>query len=121
MFKKTLKLNILAIFLAVFMVFSALDVEKTESQTVLPIGGQIYATYYCCTGIMLTLGPPKPGTYMYYWGTPLYAHYDVFEPGPYVLGRGFTGGYCAFPESYCIAGTATTGFFTMVGTSPPPQ
>ena len=121
MLKNNFKYNIFALFLAVFLVFGAVGVKKTESQVPLAIGGQIFGVYYCCGGVMLSIGGPKPGTYMYYWGTPLYAHYNVWEPGPYVLGRGVTGGYCAFPESYCIAGTGTTGTFTMVGTSIAPN
>ena len=117
MFKNNLKKNLFALVLAIFLVFTAWGVKKTESQSLTAFGGKILSVQYSCNGIMLTIGPPSAGTYMYYWATKLYANYNVFEPGPYVLGRGGKGGYCALPESYCVIGTATTGFFTMMGTS----
>ncbi len=116
-----LKINYLAVLMAITLILGALGLksEKTQAQAVLPIGGPIVAVYYCCNGVMLTLGAPTPGTYMYYWGTPLFAHYNVWEPGPYVLGRGGTPGVCSIPTAFppCAYVTATTGFFTMVGTS----
>ena len=119
MFKNNLKKNLFALVLAIFLVFTAWGVKKTESQSLTAFGGKILSVQYCCNGIMLTIGPPSAGTYMYYWATKLYANYNVFEPGPYVLGRGGKGGFCSNLYNYppCFRITSTTGFFTMMGTS----
>mgnify|MGYP001572802049 CR=1 FL=1 len=112
-----LKIIIASAISLTLVVSSILYTRKTEAQAFLPIGGPILYTFACCNGMMLTLGTPTPGTYLYTWGTPLYPLYNIMTPGPYVLGRGVAGGACLLPYTYCATAIPTTGTFVFLGTS----
>ncbi len=94
--------------------------RQAEAQAGVPFCGPILYVTYCCNGVMLTVGPPREvATLMWYWGSPLWAYYNIFEPGPWVLGTYAPVGECqwlyAFPP--CVYPVVTTGSTILIGTS----
>jgi len=83
----------------------------------LNFGGPITYVSYCCNGVAITVGPPRPGRFLITVGTILYAHYNVYIPGPYVLGSAVPGGTCQIPATYCLVPTPVKGIVTMIGSS----
>lgn len=85
----------------------------------LSFGGRITAVEYCCNGVMVSIDPPRPGTFLFAAGSRLHAYYNIFRPGPWALGTAHPGGFCqkilAFPP--CTSLTPVTGTIDMVGTS----
>ena len=98
-----------------------LRAERSEALAIIPVGGPILGVFYCCNGIGLTIGAPRPGFFLYPWGAPLYPFYNITMPGPYVLGRAIPGGVCMDPDTIipppCTVEIPTLGTFVMVGTS----
>jgi|GEM_PF-4843696 len=77
---------------------------NTADAQFLPYGGRSLSAIPCtCTGcVMVQVGPPVGGTYMYCpWGTILYEHYNIY-PIAWQLGisQGFvpclTGPFCIY-------------------------
>lgn len=115
-----LKLIIIASVISLTLITGSIFyTKKIEAQAFLPVGGRILNVFECCNGLMLTLGTPTPGTYLYTWGTPLYPLYNVTIPGPNVLGRAIPGGACINPYTIipCVVPIPTTGTFVYLGTS----
>lgn len=82
----------------------------------LPVGGFVYNQIFCANGILLFVGPPKGGLYMYSGGT-LYAKFAPFA-GHWVVGLASPGGACTCPNGNCEAGAiGAKGRFVMLGTS----
>lgn len=108
--------------ISTILIFGALlRAERGEAQAILPVGGPILDVFPCCNGLMLTVGAPRPGLFLYPWGAPLYPYYNISIPGPYVLGRAVSGGACLDPYTIipppCTVPIPTLGTFVMVGTS----
>ena len=115
---KTKKLHlILALVVAIGAVTLAWGGRERASGLVgLPFGGPILSVGYCCNGTTITVGPPRPGYFLITAGSILYPYYNVYTPGPYVLGTAVPGGVCA-QIPYCFVTIPTTGTVTMVGSS----
>lgn len=77
-------------------------------------GGRItVAPVICTNGIMITLGPPKPGNYLI---TPVSKKYlySIYKSGSWTLGRFTSGGQCLIPPSAPIP---VVGTILIIGTS----
>ena len=115
------KLIIASAFSLTLIAGSLLHSKPSAAQAFLPVGGPIIKVLNCCNGLMLMIGPPKPGLYFYAWGTPLYPFYNITMPGPYVLGRAIPGGACLDPYTIfpppCTVAIPTLGTFVFLGTS----
>lgn len=84
---------------------------------ILPFGGKILYTQYCCNGIMLAVGPPQGGTFIFTGTSQLYAYYQIYRAGPWVLGDYIPGGTCQVVASECVGTISTTGTIGKIGTS----
>ena len=113
---------IIAILISVGLISSAvLHTKRSEALAIIPVGGRILTVFPCCNGLMLTIGAPRAGTFLYPWGAPLFPFYNIEHPGPHVLGRAIPGGACLDPETVvpppCTVPIPTLGTFIMLGTS----
>lgn len=118
--KKFLILIIIIIAIASVIFSFVLKFSKeSEAVELLPFGGRIlYVTYCTCSGgILLTVGPPRPGNYYFTVGSMLYSYYQIFKPGPWVLGDAYPGGACTIYIGTACSGVPTTGTIRQVGTS----
>jgi hypothetical protein len=92
-----------------------------SSKAIIPFGGQITSVFYCpCSGnLAVVVGPPSGGIFMYQPGaTIVYAFYQIFRPGPWVLGNYTPGGSCMqFIPYGCAPMAWPTGTINEVGTS----
>lgn len=82
------------IVLAAFLFFSF----PAESRAQKPFGGQIGSITKCIEGLLLKLGPPSAGNYMYGYGISFsYAYGPPRRKGQWLLG--LSGGYltCTVP------------------------
>lgn len=86
-------------------------------------GGRITAIRYCiCSAnLEVTVGPPSGGVFIYQPGASmLYAYYQIFRPGAWVLGSYSPGGSCVqlIPGTppWCLPYPAM-GTITQAGTS----
>lgn len=108
------------IFVLSFFV-AAYSVWIKPSKAVLQFGGQITSVFYCpCSAnLAIVVGPPSPGVFMYQPGVSMvYAWYQIFRPGPWVLGTYTPGGACMMFIPYgCAPMAAPMGTITQVGTS----
>lgn len=84
--------------------------------TTLNFGGKITWITYCCNGLALTVGPPKPGIFLFTAGSILHAYYQIYRIGPWVLGSATPGGFCEDPLLMC-APIPVTGTIFRLGTS----
>lgn len=107
---------------AFFIIAATLFIKKTQAQAqtsgTLPFGGQIEDVEYCCDGsVLLTIGPPDVGFYDYRPGaSQLFEYYDVFAPGPWVLGTATPGGACDLTSGDCET-TVNANTIRIIGTS----
>lgn len=118
--KKFLILIIIVIAIAsVIFSFGLKFSRESEAAGLLPFGGRILNVTYCtCSGgILLTVGPPRPGNYYFTIGSMLYSYYQIYRPGPWVLGDAYPGGACVVYIGDDCVGAPTTGTIRQVGTS----
>ncbi|OHA02356.1 MAG: hypothetical protein A3C12_00085 [Candidatus Sungbacteria bacterium RIFCSPHIGHO2_02_FULL_49_20] len=73
----------------------------------IPFGGRILTSTPCDEGQWITVGPPRPGSFMLTAGSILYAWYQIYRPGAWAKGiaRPITIP-CTVP---CPAGECTIG------------
>jgi len=84
----------------------------------LGFGGRILYTVPCVTGMLVAIGPPRPGLFMWMPGTLTFSWYQQWRPGPWALGTYFPGGACVCPYYQCWAGAIPAlGTMIMIGTS----
>ncbi|MFH1170334.1 MAG: hypothetical protein V1704_02145 [Candidatus Vogelbacteria bacterium] len=113
---------IIAILISAGLIFGAvLHAKRSEALAIIPVGGPILYSFTCCNGLLLTIGAPRAGAFLYPWGAPLYPFYNITMPGPYVLGRAIPGGMCMDPDTIypppCTIEIPALGTLIMVGTS----
>ena len=82
---------------------------------VLPFGGRISNVLFCCNGLTIAVGPPRPGVFLFTFGSILHAYYNIFQPGPWVLGLANPGGVC-LTLPFCFP-MPVEGTIVRVGTS----
>jgi hypothetical protein len=92
-----------------------------SSKAIIPFGGPITSVFYCpCSAnLAVVVGPPSPGIFMYQPGaSTVYAFYQIFRPGPWVLGNYVPGGACMMFIPYgCAPMAFPMGTINEVGTS----
>ncbi|MCC6290678.1 hypothetical protein IT398_01240 [Candidatus Nomurabacteria bacterium] len=89
---------------------------QTDAATPFTFGGMIEEVEYCCNGVAVTIGPPSPGVFMFDETSQLYSHYNIFSPGPNVVGSAIPGGVCKKLFFECFP-SPTFGTIVQVGTS----
>ena len=88
-----------------------------------PFGGKIRNVIVCTCpanfGLQITVGPPRPGIFMYKPGiSRLFSYFNIFRPGPYVLG--IASGYnpcLQYTGTGCIPLSTGGPLIRLVGTS----
>jgi len=84
-------------------------------------GGMITAVTYCTCNfnILLTIGPPAGGVFVYQTGASMtYMYGQVYRPGPWTLGLYTPGaGICMMYAGVTCTQYPSTGMITMIGTS----
>ncbi len=91
-------------------------IKKADASLPLPFGGRITAIVYCTNGILVTVGPPLPGMFMFQFGvTTPFAFYQFYRPGPAIKGTYVPGGACVLPPP--SPPIPATGTMIMAGTS----
>lgn len=109
---------ILVVFVLTLTVFFVGPSEKTTA--IVPFGGPILKATFCtCSfNILLTVGPPLPGNYIYQPGVSIpYAYGQVFRSGPWVLGNWIPGGMCSMWIGKACVPLPSAGTILEVGTS----
>ena len=117
--KKT-KIIVATIIAGSFIGGAFLFTRVALGQVPLIFGGPILWVDYCtCSGnIRLTVGPPVPGAYVFQPGRSIpFLFYQLYRPGPFVLGNATTGGSCSIYVGDGCATLPTLGTIFMVGTS----
>ena len=110
---------LLGLLASFFLLVASLGVYIKTSEAILPTGGRILYTWYCtCSGgVALLLGTPTPGVYIVQEGATVpYSAYQLYRPGPVILGKSSPGGICLFVATPCW-GFAGEGTLLQVGTS----
>ena len=82
------------------------------AEAILGFGGNILWVTPCANGLLLLIGPPVGGLFMWMWGTPTFL-YGQLRPGPWSLGSWIPGGVCVIPPFVIPA----LGTIIMIGTS----
>ncbi len=112
-----------ALFIASFaVVFLFIPVQESKAIPVIPpFGGPIASVFYClCSGnILLFIGPPIGGTYIYQPGASItFPFGQVYRPGAESLGLFAPGaGVCLVPTPFGCPPIPSVGLITQIGTS----
>lgn len=113
MFKKRIFIFALLVFIVLPFFFWP---KPAAAIAFLGFGGRILNTIPCANGLLLTIGPPRPGLYMWMWGTLTFAWYQL-RPPAWALGTFFPGGACICPYGACPGVIPALGTIIMIGTS----
>jgi hypothetical protein len=112
-------LTLIAIGIALGVIASSLIV--TQVYGIAGFGGRItFVTYCLCSGgILLTVGPPSPGQYVFQFGvSQLFPYGQIYRIGPQVLGTYVPGGVClVYAGLTCTSGGVPIGTIGVIGTS----
>jgi len=112
---KQFRVFVSIILLALIIIFWVRPAEAAGMP--LNFGGRILGLITCADGFLLTIGSPKPGLFMWMWGTPTFAWWQI-RVGPWVLGNYSPGGVCVCPYGCCECGAIPAlGTIIMIGTS----
>lgn len=116
--KRKLSLIILIITTVIVLAFSPF---YSHAFSLNILGGRNYFVTYCtCSwGIMITVGPPRPGNFIFspILGSTLYKYFQIFSAGPWVLGNARGYGTCwvgAYPDCAYVGGGPV---IRLIGTS----
>lgn len=113
-------------YLGAFLLFNLLLFLPVTARAQVPgltnlIGGKILMTEVCCNGVKITVGPPKAGIFLYMPGvSKLYSYFNIFTPGPWVLGTAFGVATCQKVVSFIpctIPEPVPGGIIRMIGSS----
>lgn len=104
--------------LFVLVTATAFSMNIKSSKALLGIGGQIIFVIPCVDegGSAIVVGTPTPGVYLWSPATVMFRYYELFTPGPWVLG-----GYVPTPGLTCsndgVPVAFPIGIIEEVGTS----
>ncbi|MBI4136417.1 MAG: hypothetical protein HY481_02660 [Candidatus Vogelbacteria bacterium] len=92
---------------------------KASGQGLIPFGGRILLVEYCCNGVAITVGAPRPGRFLITSGTIIFPFYNVFTPGPNVLGTAMPtpGVPCFEAAALCLVPIPVLGIVNQIGSS----
>jgi len=91
---------------------------KVSGQGLIPFGGRIMVVEYCCNGVAITVGPPRPGRFLLTAGAIPFPYYNFYTPGPYVLGTAIPPlEPCFEVVAACLVPIPVTGQITKIGSS----
>lgn len=92
---------------------------RASGQGLIPFGGRILLVEYCCNGVAITVGAPRPGRFMITSGTVIFPFYNVFTPGPNVLGTAIpaAGTPCMEAALFCLVPIPVLGIIDKIGSS----
>ncbi|MBI2097826.1 MAG: hypothetical protein HYT46_02765 [Candidatus Vogelbacteria bacterium] len=92
---------------------------KASGQGLIPFGGRILVVEYCCNGVAITVGAPRPGRFLITSGTIIFPFYNVFTPGPNVLGTALPAGGtpCFEAVAFCLVPLPVLGIVSQIGSS----
>lgn len=116
---------VISFIIVLFLVVASFGMRIKSGKAIgLPFGGRILDVTYCiCSAnLQITVGAPKGGVFMYEPGASIIdAWYQIFRPGPWVLGSYTPAGACVQLEyyggdPYCIPHPAM-GTISEAGTS----
>ncbi len=116
--KKIYFIFLAAAVLGMIFFFSAGSL-KVSGQGLIPFGGRILFVEYCCNGVAITVGPPRPGRFLITSGTIIFPFYNVFTPGPNVLGTAIpaAGTPCLEAAALCLVPIPVLGIVNQIGSS----
>ena len=100
-----------------FLNWRVVNGQSPVSGNIFNFGGAIEDVQYCCDGIAISVGTPRPGWFKIGPGTIIYSWYNVFEAGPKTLGTYRPGGSCWTIDSMCELTLPLQGTIIQVGTS----
>ena len=110
-----------SIIIVLFLIVTSFAMRVNSGKAIVPFGGQILSVTYCpCSAnIALTVGPPNGGIFSYDGSGMVYPFYQLFRPGPWVLGAYTPGssGCWQYVVAGCAPLLAPIGTISMVGTS----
>ena len=72
---------------------------------IIPFGGNILVAVPCTNGLLITVGPPRPGVFLYQPGVSVIHENFILKPGAKVLGIAIPGGVCVLPVPIPAEGT----------------
>ncbi|MBI2100633.1 MAG: hypothetical protein HYT47_01270 [Candidatus Vogelbacteria bacterium] len=92
---------------------------RASGQGLIPFGGRILVVEYCCNGVAITVGAPRPGRFLITSGTVIFPYYNVFTPGPNVLGTALPAGGtpCFEAIAFCLVPLPVLGIVDKIGSS----
>ena len=98
-----MKKIIVALMFSSLLIIGALGARKILALSIIPFGGQIEQVQFCCNGgVLLQVGPPRSGLFLFQSGVSrLYAYWQIYRTGAWVLGTANPGGVCATAASEC--------------------
>lgn len=91
--------------LVLFLIITSFGMRVKSGKAMIPFGGQILNVTYCtCSAnLAITVGAPNGGVFTYDGSGMVYSFYQLFRPGPWVLGSYTPGGACL---SWYMCGTS---------------
>ncbi|MEA1929556.1 MAG: hypothetical protein U9M92_01545 [Patescibacteria group bacterium] len=119
-FRKS-KFTFLSLLIALVLIFGAQwlsgsRTEKAEALSMTNFGGPVLMSLVCCDGIMIVVGPPAPGRFLFGISSIPYAWYNFATPGANVLGTYNPGGSCRLLP-YCYPIIPLDGTIGIIGSS----
>lgn len=91
--------------IVLFLIVASFGLRVKTGKAIIPFGGPILNVTYCTCSVNLaiTVGAPNGGVFTYDGSGIIDAFYQLFRPGPWVLGSYTPGGSCL---SWYMCGTS---------------